>query len=120
MMIHRELLEVLWYLKGYNGVPEPETEVHFKQLQKLRSIAESAFSSEAKKFIDDLLGKIQSLPTQKNAYKNEVTPEVAAILEGLGVDPNIHDFMGIQYMEVRNYFSRGAFEEFERLFPVKA
>jgi len=120
LAIHTELLEILWYLKSYSGAIDSDADIHFKRLQKLRSASESIFSSAAKEFIDGLLEKMHSLPTRKKAYENEITPEAAALLEGLGVDPNIHEALAIQYMETRTYFSRGAFDEFERLFPIKA
>lgn len=120
LAIHTELLEILWYLKAYNGTIVPDADIHFKRLQKLRSASESIFSKAAKEFIDGLLEKMHSLPVGKTAYENEITPEAAKVLERFGVDPNIHDTLAIQYMETRTYFSRNVFEEFEALFPIKA
>lgn len=120
LAIHTELLEILWYLKRYSGDLDSDADMHFKRLQKLKSASESVFSKAAKEFIDGLLEKMHSLPACKKAYENEITPEAARLLEGLGVDPNIHDTLGIQYMETRTYFSNKAFVEFEKLFPTKA
>ena len=120
LAIHTELLEILWYLKKYSGSIDSDANIHFKRLQKLRSASETIFSTEAKEFIDGLLDKMHQMPVRKKAYENEITPEEARILEGFGVDPNIHDTLAIQYMETKNYFSREAFTAFETLFTIKA
>jgi len=119
-VIHAEILEILWYLKKYNGTIDSDCDTHFKRLQKLSSASAAIYSNDAKEFIDGLLNKILKMPTLKRAYENEITPEAANYLESLGVDPNIHEALGIEYIETKNYFNKEVFTAFEELFAVKA
>lgn len=116
--IHTELLDILYYLKGYNGELDENAGINFKKLQKLKTIAESVFSIKARKFIEGALQKMHDMPARKNAYEKGVSKEAAELYEALGIDPNIHDALGIEYMNLKIYFSKKAFEEFEELFSV--
>ena len=119
-VFHAELLEILWYLKKYNGTIDSDCDIHFKRLQILSSASATIYSDEAKEFIDGLLDKIMKMPTLKRAYENEITPEAARFLESLGVDPNIHESLAIEYIDMKSYFNNDAFTAFKELFPVKA
>ena len=118
--IHVELLDILYYLKSYNGEPDSATDMIFKRLQKLRTISEAAFSKEARKFIENILTKINDMPSRKMAYENGVSKEAEELYNALGIDPNIHDSLGIEYMNIKVYFSKKAFEDFEEHFSVNA
>lgn len=118
--IHIELLDILYYLKNYSGELDSAADIIFKRLQKLKTISEAAFSKEARRFIENVLTKMHNMPSRKKAYENGVSKEAEELYNALGIDANIHDSLGIEYMNIKVYFSKEAFEEFEKHFSVNA
>ena len=116
--IHTELLDILYYLKHYNGSCDDSSEKYFKRLLKLQAIAKSAYSDDASNFINTVLTNMHNMPVRYSAYLNEATEEKTKDLEAIGVDPNIHDALACEYFELKRFFQKTAFVEFERLFAV--
>jgi len=116
--IHTELLDILHYLKHYNGPSDEVAEEYFRRLLKLKAISQSAYSTEASSFINTVLTKMHDMPVRYSAYQEGISEEAAKALEAIGVDPNIHDAFACQYFELKEFFQKTAFAEFERLFPV--
>jgi hypothetical protein len=116
--IHTELLDILHYLKHYNGPCDNTSDKYFRRLLKLKVISKSVYSEEASKFIDTVLTNMQDIPTRYSAHLEEVPEEMVKTLELLGIDPNYHDALACQYFDLKRFFKKHAFTEFERLFPV--
>ncbi|MCG9754541.1 hypothetical protein L1D40_04760 [Shewanella insulae] len=116
--IHTELLDILHYLKHYNGSCDEASEEYFRRLLKLKAISKSAYSEEASTFINTVLTNMHDMPVRYSAYLKEVSEETAKALEAMGIDPNVHDALACQYFELKRFFQKTAFVEFERLFPV--
>tara|TARA_R110001583_G_C5620459_1_gene406226 strand:+ start:1325 stop:1822 length:498 start_codon:yes stop_codon:yes gene_type:complete len=113
-----ELLEILYFLKSYDGEITPRSESSFKQLLIMKSISSKVFSDTAGEFIDQILKKMVDIPVRKSAYEQGVSKEAEELYEKLGIDSNIHDALAIQYIEIRSFFSKDAFENFERIFKL--
>lgn len=118
LKIHIELLDILHYLKHYNGSCDDSSEEYFSRLLKLKALSKSAYSEEASNFINTVLTNMHNMPVRYAACLEEVSEETARALEAMGVDPNIHDALACQYFELKRFFQETAFVEFERLFPV--
>jgi hypothetical protein len=116
--LYVDVLNILYFLKHYTGEVTEESNAVFKKLLRLKIIIKSAFSDDAATLITDIISKMDELQLKKHAYEAEVTPQAAALLEAVGIDPNIHDAMGIQYMEIRQYFKKDSFSNFEKLFVL--
>lgn len=116
--IHTELLDILHYLKQYNSSCDEASDEHFRRLLKLKAISKSAYSKEASKFINTVLSKMHDMPVRYSAYLEGISEETAKALEAIGIDRNVHDALICQYFELKEYFQKTTFVEFERLFPV--
>lgn len=116
--IHTELLDILHYLKHYNGSCDEASEEHFRRLLKLKAISKSAYSEDASEFINTVLTNMGDMPVRYSAYLEEVSQDTAKVLEAMGIDPNVHDALACQYFELKRFFQKTAFVEFERLFPI--
>ena len=116
--IYTEILEILYFLKTYDGEITDNSEAYFKKLISLKAITGKAFSKNAETFIQDLLTKMHDIPVRKNAYESELPEDHRKVLENFGVDPNVHDALAVEYTNIRSFFNKGAFEKFETLFEL--
>lgn len=116
--VYLDVLNILFFLKSYDGSISDESEKNFKKLQKTRAIVHAVFDKEAYDFINELLDKMYNIPARKSAFEEGVSEESAKIYEQLGIDPNIHDALAIEYTQYREYFRKGSFTDFERIFKI--
>ncbi|MDN3699621.1 hypothetical protein QWY97_20145 [Vibrio cortegadensis] len=111
-----ELLEILQSLKQYSGEISDDIDQTFKRLQKLKVRSLSVLSNDGIAFINNVLKMIHDMPPRKAAYENEATEEQAKFYESLGIDPNAHDALGVEYFDYKRFFQRQVFSEYQKLF----
>jgi hypothetical protein len=116
--IYSEVLDILYFLQKYDGILTEKSKYNFMKLLEIRSLVKAVFSEDAKQFLIQITNNMRDLQTKKGAYEEEVKPEFKAAYESLGIDPNIHDACGVQYLEIREYFKKQAFVDFEKNFVI--